>query len=163
MEIRKATLNDVPRMMEIYASARRFMVDNGNPTQWEDGYPQRELVQEDIRTGICRVICDGEEVCGVFALVADDDPWYRRIEDGHWRNDEPYVAIHRIASDGTRRGIFRCAADYAAERCDNIRIDTHKNNHIMQKLITGYGFVRCGTVFVAGNSPRIAYQWTRGV
>lgn len=147
--------------MQIYETAREFMIRNGNPTQWEDGYPQRELVQEDIRTGICRVICDGESICGVFAFLEDEDPWYRRIEDGQWKNDEPYVAIHRIGSDGTRHGIFRCAADYAKEHCDNVRIDTHKNNHIMQKLITGAGFTHCGTIFVVGNSPRIAYQWTR--
>ena len=130
--------------MEIYETAREFMIRNGNPTQWEDGYPQRELVREDIRTGICRVICDGETPCGVFAFLEDEDPWY-----------------HRIGSDGTRHGIFRCASDYAKALCDNVRIDTHENNHIMQKLITGAGFVHCGTVFVAGDSPRIAYQWTR--
>ena len=161
MTVRKAVPAELDRIMEIYSVAREFMIENGNPTQWEGGYPQRELVEEDIRTGICHVICDGEALCGVFALLDGDDPWYRRIVDGKWKNDAPYMAIHRIASDGTRRGVFRCAADYVAERCDNIRIDTHENNHIMQKLITGYGFVRCGTVFVAGDSPRIAYQWTR--
>lgn len=161
LTVRKATAADLEKIMQIYETAREFMIRNGNPTQWEDGYPQRELVGEDIRTGICRVICDGETPCGVFAFLEDEDPWYRRIEDGQWSNDEPYVAIHRIGSDGTRHGIFRCAADYAKAHCDNVRIDTHKNNHIMQKLITGAGFTHCGTIFVVGNSPRIAYQWTR--
>ena len=161
LTVRTATDADLDRVMEIYEIARAFMIENGNPTQWADGYPQRELVQEDIRTGICRVVCDGEKVCGVFVLLAGDDPWYRRIEGGQWRNDEPYLAIHRIASDGTRHGVFQCATDFAKERCNNVRIDTHRDNRVMQKLILKSGFIRCGTVFVAGDSPRIAYQWTR--
>lgn len=161
LTVRTATDADLDRVMEIYEIARAFMIENGNPTQWADGYPQRELVQEDIRTGTCRVVCDGEKVCGVFALLAGDDPWYRRIENGQWRNDEPYLAIHRIASDGTRHGVFQCAVNFAKERCDNVRIDTHRDNRVMQKLILKHGFIRCGTVFVAGDSPRIAYQWTR--
>ena len=42
MEIRKAKLADLPRMMEIYAEARAYMRRNGNPTQWANGYPSEE-------------------------------------------------------------------------------------------------------------------------
>ena len=161
LEVRKATDADFDRIMEIYAIARAFMIRNGNPTQWEDGYPQRDLVREDLRKGICRVICEGDILHGVFALFEGDDPWYHRIEDGQWLNDEPYVAIHRIASDGQTHGVFRCAAEHCKALCDNVRIDTHENNHAMRHLIEKNGFVHCGTVFVVGNSPRIAFQWTR--
>lgn len=34
MYIRKAAEGDLPRMMEIYAVARRFMAAHGNPNQW---------------------------------------------------------------------------------------------------------------------------------
>ena len=69
--------------------------------------------------------------------------------------------IERIASDGAKHGIFKCAADYCKSICDNIRIDTHHDNVIMQKLIEKNDFKRCGTIYVADGSPRIAYQWSR--
>ena len=161
LTVRKATDADYDRIMEIYAVAREFMIRSGNPTQWEDGYPQPELVREDLRKGICRVICEGDTICGVFALFEGDDPWYHRIEDGAWLNDAPYVAIHRIASDGQAHGVFRCAAEHCKALCDNVRIDTHENNLAMRHLIEKNGFVHCGTVYVVENSPRIAFQWTR--
>ena len=34
MKIRKSTEQDIERMMEIYAYARKFMAENGNPNQW---------------------------------------------------------------------------------------------------------------------------------
>ena len=37
MEIIKANETHIPEILEIYAKARKFMKDNGNPTQWEEG------------------------------------------------------------------------------------------------------------------------------
>ena len=37
MIIRKTTMEDLDEVMEIYAGARAFMAQNGNPTQWGDG------------------------------------------------------------------------------------------------------------------------------
>jgi hypothetical protein len=48
LQIRKATLDDLDRLMEIFEEARRFMCRTGNPNQWINGYPQRELIQEEI-------------------------------------------------------------------------------------------------------------------
>ena len=48
MEIIKANETHIPEILEIYAKARKFMKENGNPTQWEEGYPSREIVEKDI-------------------------------------------------------------------------------------------------------------------
>ena len=37
--IRQATSSDLPRILDIYAYARRFMAEHGNPTQWGDSRP----------------------------------------------------------------------------------------------------------------------------
>lgn len=42
----------------------------------------------------------------------------------------------------------------------NIRIDTHADNKTMQHLIEADGFTRCGIIYIADGTPRIAYQWT---
>lgn len=147
--------------MRIYEAAQDFMISSGNPTQWGRTYPAKELIEQDIETGVCHVICDDNVPHGVFALFSGDEPTYSYIENGKWLNDDEYVTVHRIASDGAVKGIFKSAIDYCKGICDNIRIDTHKSNIIMQKLIEKNGFEKCGIVYVRDGSPRIAYQWTR--
>ena len=59
LQIRKATLDDLDRLMEIFEEARRFMCRTGNPNQWINGYPQRELIQEEIRGFSLLCVCNG--------------------------------------------------------------------------------------------------------
>ena len=134
----------------------------GNPNQWGRSYPTEDLIRNDIGSGACHLICDGEAVHGVFALFSADEPTYQHIENGSWLNDEEYVTVHRIASDGKLHGLFDRAIDYCKGLSDNIRIDTHESNLIMQKLIERNGFEKCGRIYVADGSPRIAYQWSKG-
>lgn len=147
--------------MEIYHYAQEFMLRTGNPQQWGHSYPDPALIRADIRYGLCKVIFDETGVHGVFALLTGEEPTYAQIENGAWLNDEPYVTIHRIAGDGQVRGLFRCAAEHCKRLSANVRIDTHADNRIMQKLIERSGFQKCGTVYVRDGSPRIAYQWKR--
>ena len=160
LSVRKATIEDIDTIMNIYASAREFMKKTGNPDQWGSSYPPRALIEEDIRSGICRAVCDESGIHGVFALLEEADPSYEYIENGAWPDDGPYVTIHRIAGDGKVRGVFACAAGYCKQYARNVRIDTHARNVVMQRHIESNGFEKCGTVYLANGSPRIAYQWT---
>ena len=137
------------------------MIKKGNPKQWGHTYPAKELIENDITNGVCHVICEGEIPHGAFALLEGEEPTYKHIENGKWLNDDEYVTVHRIASDGKAHGIFDCAIRYCKSSYENIRIDTHKANTIMQSLIEKRGFVKCGTIYVADGSPRIAYQWSK--
>ena len=147
--------------MNIYHIAQDLMIKSGNPTQWGRTYPAYELIEQDIADEVCHLVCDDETLHGVFALFKGDEPTYSYIENGEWLNDDAYVTIHRIASDGKAKGIFKYAIDHCRKLSDNIRIDTHERNMIMQHLIEKNGFVKCGTIYVANGSPRIAYQWSR--
>lgn len=138
------------------------MIENGNLTQWGHSYPTRDLIENDILNGNCHVLCD-EFIHGVFALFKTPEPTYEYIENGKWLNDQEYVTIHRIASDGTRHDIFKYAVEYCKGISDNIRIDTHKDNLIMQKVIERNQFIRCGTIYVRNGSPRMAYQWSKSL
>lgn len=161
MHIRKATTDDLDSIMEIYKIAQDFMIKTGNPNQWGHTYPSRDLIKKDIDDGICHVICDDDDIHGVFALVSGDEPTYEYIENGQWLNDNAYVTVHRIVGDGKVGGIFKCAMKYCKNVCNNIRIDTHKSNLIMQSLIEKNGFRRCGTIYVRDGSARIAYHYAK--
>ena len=144
MNIRKATPVDLNRLMEIFDAARRFMAKTGNPNQWINGYPQRELIADEISRGDCYV-CENKEgkAIGTFCFVPSPDPNYTRI---------------RIASDGSEKGIFQACVNWCALHDSNLRADTHADNKVMQHLLEQNGFTRCGIIYVANGTPRIAYQ-----
>jgi RimJ/RimL family protein N-acetyltransferase len=156
---RGATQNEaeIAQILEIYAHARAQMAANGNPTQWGDSYPPRELLEEDIRSNRLFVYMLNGRMEAVFAFISGEDPTYAQI-DGAWLNDEPYGTLHRVASAGTRHGVGAEIIAWCMERCDNLRADTHADNKTMQHVLESNGFTRCGIIHVADGSPRIAYQ-----
>ena len=100
-QIRKATKQDLPRIEEIYAYARKFMAETGNPNQWGNTTPMTSQLVEDIRRGDLNVMVHDDMIHGVFYFYIGIDPTYGEIEDGQWRSDTPYGTIHRIAGDGS--------------------------------------------------------------
>lgn len=162
MHIRSANMADLDRIMEIYAHAQQFMRENGNPTQWSNTYPTRELIESDIANRVSYVVTDDAgKVQGVFVFANGPDKTYAVICGGAWKNDDPYGVIHRIASGGEVPGVFGAAIDYCKSRMDNLRIDTHENNRVMQHLITKNGFAFCGHITTHDGTDRLAYQYTK--
>lgn len=158
--IRNARPGDWDDIMEIYAIARGFMKTTGNPTQWGDTFPPEEMVREDIQLQQNYVVELDGRVQAVFALIPGVDPTYVVIE-GAWLNDEPYAAVHRVASRGEVKGLTDLILNWALDQYDNIRIDTHEDNVPMQRAITRNGFAPCGRVWMEDGSPRIAYHKKR--
>lgn len=155
--IRTAQWEDLPRIQEIYAYARKFMAETGNPNQWGNTTPMTCVLEDDIRKGDLFVMTKDEVIHGVFYFYIGIDPTYGVIEDGQWRSDTPYGTIHRIASDGSG-GVLSAAVAFGKERIDHLRIDTHEDNKIMQRAVAKHGFQRSGIIHLANGSPRIAYD-----
>ena len=148
MEIRSTEIKDLPLVMEIYDYARAFMRATGNTTQWIDGYPSEALIRREI------------EESHSFACI-DEDPTYQQIYEGTWLNNEPYGVIHRLATNGKQKGVSETCLNWCFERWPNLRVDTHRDNKVMQHILTKYGFQRCGIIYVKNGTERIAYQMTR--
>ena len=144
--IRHATETDLPRILEIYDIARRFMRQNGNMVQWVNGYPSEPLLRQDIANGDLYVMEDSGGVYCAFALVVGDDPTYAVI-DGAWQDTAtPYGTIHRM--------------EWAARRISHLRVDTHADNQVMRRCILREGFTYCGVIHVADGTPRVAFERT---
>lgn len=158
MTIRPANKNDLETIAAIYSYAREQMRLSGNPGQWGNDKPSFETIRNDIEKKQSYVIVEQNRICGVFAFLIGPDPTYRIIEDGAWLNDEPYGTIHRIAGNGQTNGILAKALSFCEAQINNIRIDTHDDNHIMQHLLAKYGFQKCGYIYVEDGSRRTAYQ-----
>lgn len=157
MIIRHTELTDLPAVMDIYAYARAQMKKNGNPHQWGDTNPTEADIAKDIQNKNSYVLERDGVLCGVFTFFIGEDPTYQIIE-GQWKQDGVYGAIHRVASNGKARGIFHHCLQFCESKIACLRIDTHRDNHIMQHLIEKHGFEKCGIIYIADGSPRIAYQ-----
>lgn len=158
MYVRKTERADINTVMQIYERARRYMIETGNPTQWREGYPPREMIEDDVERGISFVCVSEDGIEGVFVYFEGEDPTYLNIENGAWQNDLPYAVMHRMASAGRRKGIATFCLDWCFSKCHNLRVDTHKDNKTMQRVFEKNGFARCGIIYVADGTPRIAYH-----
>lgn len=166
--VRKATYEDVPELMEVFGKAREIMRASGNMHQWSDGYPSEEIIRKDIEEGVCYVHCDRklneetgkreERIIATMAFIPGPDPTYAKIHNGQWIDESPYYVIHRIAAAEPGHNVAFMLLDWAFLQTGNIRIDTHKDNVIMQHILAKQGFTHCGTIYLANGDPRETYQ-----
>ncbi|EFM24636.1 hypothetical protein HMPREF9225_1772 [Peptoniphilus duerdenii ATCC BAA-1640] len=157
MKIELAKKTDLDKLLKIYREAREFMKNSGNKTQWGDNKPSKETLERDIENKNLYKVVDFDEIVGAFALIYGEDKTYLEI-DGKWLNDEPYATLHRVASSGKARGIMSEIIKFSEEKYENLRIDTHKNNHKMLDKIRENGFTYCGVIKIDDGSPREAFQ-----
>ena len=160
--IRLAQNQDFKEILMIYAYARKFMAENGNPTQWGSTSPREEVLRNDIRQQQLYVIENDakDKILGVFALIIGEDPTYQRIEQGSWKDESLYGTLHRVASAPGAYGILKQALDFSSGKITHLRIDTHEDNEVMQHLILKNGFEKRGIIYTDDGSPRFAYEKT---
>ncbi len=159
MNIRKANAEDIDIIMDVFDAARLFMRKTGNDKQWIDGYPSKDLILNNIQDESFYVcMSDDGQIVGVFYFKVEEDWTYAKIYDGEWLNDKPYGVVHRIASNGKQKGIANFCLQWCFEQCNNIRVDTHRDNIIMQNTLKKNGYKQCGIIFVANGTERIAFQ-----
>ena len=172
MNIRTTTPQDIDAVMAIIEEARRTIAALGID-QWQNGSPNRAMITEDMALGQGRVVTDDDgAVIGTFALIYTGEPTYHRVCDGAWRTPDhaadgsfAYIAIHRVAISVARRGsgISTAIMEYAEEYArilgkTSLRIDTHRGNVVMRRMLEKHGFTHCGTIYLQNGDPRVAYE-----
>ncbi len=155
--VRPATTDDIERICHIYECARTFMREHGNPTQWRNSGPNREVALKDIEQGKSFVCLCNDIVVGTFFFAKGPDPTYSSIE-GKWLTEGDYFVVHRIASSGEYKGVGTFCMQWAMKNCECLRIDTHADNYVMQNMLDKLGFTKCGIIYLENGDPRIAYE-----
>ena len=167
MEIRRTEMSDLEALMPIFDEARATIASLGID-QWQNGYPNRSVITADIdgSRSYC-IVVDGE-ICGTFALIRDSEQTYNEIFDGEWLTGdgrEHYFAIHRVAISVKCRGkgistaiISYCAEEAKKANKTSLRIDTHRGNVVMRKMLEKHGFSHCGTIYLESGDERVAYE-----
>ncbi|MCF8416343.1 MAG: GNAT family N-acetyltransferase [Crocinitomicaceae bacterium] len=159
---RLATLTDLPAIWDILQQAiARRKADGSN--QWQDGYPNPEVVQNDIEKEVGFVLTLENEIAGYFVVLINDEPEYAKII-GKWLTNDDFAVFHRVAisednlGKGLAKSIFQFIEDYALKNdIFSVKADTNFDNHAMLSLFEKSGYVYCGEVYFRG-SPRRAYE-----
>ncbi|MCQ2431626.1 MAG: GNAT family N-acetyltransferase [Clostridia bacterium] len=170
MIFRKTTEPDIPAVLSLYEGARETMHARGID-QWTNGYPAESDLRADMEAGYAYVLADEDDTpAATCAVLHDGEITYNEI-DGKWLTDSPtgkactYTAIHRVAADKNRRGqglasrMIEAATELArAEGKISLRIDTHRDNIPMQRMLARNGFTHCGTITLLSGALRNAYE-----
>ena len=167
IQARKAQTGDFEAIMLLMSHAQAAIRTLGID-QWQDGYPEPELIASDIEKQIGWVFADGEAIAGYAVLLFGREPIYDEL-DGAWlTSGDRYVTIHRMAiDDGYRRtGLSRKMIAFAEEQARkqgllSVRADTHRGNLAMRGLMKNCGYEICGEVVYAmclGDPIRVAYE-----
>lgn len=161
MEFRKAGCRQTGEIADILSGGSARLRVQG-VDQWQRGYPNRATVEADVAAGVGMVLCEGEAVAAYGAVIFTGEPAYDDISGGVWLSDGPYAVIHRlcVAEPFLGRGcgaeFMRRAEEFVRGRVASLRIDTHPDNVIMQRLVRRAGFTYCGDVVI--ESRRLAFE-----
>lgn len=170
IEIRKSTVADIPALLSIFDEARGTIKALGID-QWQNGYPHSKVINDDIDCGESYLVTFDDAVCATFALIEHGESTYDKIFDGTWLTGESpsqapsYFAIHRVAISVCMRGqgIATKIIEFARRQAllagkSSLRIDTHRGNVVMRRMLEKHGFIHCGTIYLQDGAERVAYE-----
>ena len=168
MQFRRAKEQDAAVIMKIIEQAQADLKESGID-QWQNGYPNMEVILNDIMHNNSYVLIEGDQLIGAAVGTAvisfDGEETYSKIYNGNWISAGQYAVIHRIAiareykGKGLSSGIIENAEAMCREReVRSIRVDTHKDNISMQKMLSKNGFKYCGIIYLKDGSERLAYE-----
>lgn len=165
LQLRQARFEDIPSILEIYRDASKQMALMGID-QWQNGYPNQELLEDDIKRQESFVLCDGHVVVASAMVSSEKEISYDTI-DGAWHHAEPYYVVHRfcVSTTQTRKGYAQKMMHAILEHFSNpvIRIDTHLDNQPMLAFLEGFGFQRAGLIrlhnSIEKDPIRVAYDY----
>jgi GNAT superfamily N-acetyltransferase len=161
-QFRKATIPEIPQIWDILQQAIARRKEDGS-NQWQDGYPNPEVIKNDIDKNAGFVLTEGETIIGYTALLINDEPEYEKIV-GKWLTNNDFVVFHRVAIAETHLGkglatkLVGFIEDFAiSNNIYSIKADTNFDNFAMMKVFNKLGYVYCGEVYFRG-SARKAYE-----
>jgi GNAT superfamily N-acetyltransferase len=162
--LRHASASEVPQIWDIIRQAIVRRKNDGSQ-QWQDGYPNEDVIKQDITKGIGYVLIDDNIVAGYAAILFNDEPAYEQLK-GTWLTNGDFAVVHRVAiSDdylgkGLAQKIFLFVEDLAkGNNVFSIKVDTNFDNIPMLKILEKLGYTYCGEVTFRG-SFRKAFEKT---
>ena len=159
---RKAVITDIPYIWKILHEAIEHRKNDGS-MQWQDGYPNLNVIQKDVESGFGFVLTEDEIVIGYCAILINDEPEYTNIK-GNWLSNNDFIIFHRLAISKSKMGkgfakkIIKLVENFALNHnIYSVKADTNYDNIGMLKIFELLGYTYCGKVYFRG-SERLAFE-----
>jgi len=149
--IRKATILDIPIIMDMTKACAKTMISNGI-YQWNEHYPNKTAFENDIKRNELYILEIDGEVIGSIVVSTLMDEEYIPID---WStSNENNLYVHRLAIHPNYQGLgyaqqlMDFAEHYAIENSySSIRLDTFSQNKRNQKFYELRGYNRLGDIY----------------
>ncbi|HEX7366115.1 MAG TPA: GNAT family N-acetyltransferase [Pelobium sp.] len=162
IQLQKAALAQANEIWEILKQAIERRRKDGSK-QWQDGYPNLEIIQQDIEKEQGFILTDGRVILGYCAIIINDEPEYANLK-GKWLTNGDFVVFHRVAihknylGKGLAKKMIALIEEFALNNyIFSVKADTNFDNHAMLNIFEKLGYTYCGEVYFR-NSARKAFE-----
>ncbi|WP_073507876.1 aminoacyl-tRNA hydrolase [Streptobacillus notomytis] len=167
-KLRKAKLEDMEKILEIKELAIEYQKEIGL-TQWSNNYPLEKDFKNDIELKRGYIYEKDNQIYAYASLNYDIDNMYLKTYDGNINNNIDYSSIHRVMvnKNEMNKGIGKEFLEKLIRISTKdsrfvVRIDTHKDNIAMIKLIDKLNFKYIAKVHANDGTERNVFEYTLG-
>lgn len=163
--LRRATKKDIDAIWDLLQQGIEKRKNEGS-NQWQDGYPNREVVINDVDNSYGIVVENSfNEIVGYIAMIDEIEPAYEAI-DGQWLSpcNEKYIVFHRLIVNqskpikGLATWIMQNVEQLVLDKgIYSIKVDTNFDNIGMLRIFEKLDYQYCGKVYFRG-SQRLAFE-----
>jgi len=157
MNLQKAKQTELPIIWTIIQYAIEQRKQDGSD-QWQDGYPNKTTLQQDLDNGNAYVVMEDDTVLAYAAIIFDKEPAYENIK-GKWLSHGNYACVHRVAASKWAKGksigikLFQIIEQLCRDKkIYSIKLDTNFDNQPMLKILEKLQYTYCGEVYFRGGA-----------
>ena len=164
MLIKKASKQDLDQLLTVVKSCGKNLIDQGI-FQWNEEYPKREDLLEDIELQELWKLEDKNSIIGLIVLTENEDDEYQDVK---WlTKNHKNLYIHRLAvhpnfqGKGYAQKLMDFAEKYAMENgYKSIRLDTFSQNKRNQNFYEQRNYVKLESIYFPKQSafPFYCYE-----
>lgn len=152
MNIIKVQKQDLPSILDIISNCIEYMKSEGI-YQWDEFYPDSDIIENDINQGDCYVLKNNEKCIAYVAINEKQDPEYSKI---NWFTDGRKVLfIHRLSvhpefqGKGVAKKVLKFIEDFATKNnYSSIRLDAYSANEKALKLYENFNYKKVGQFYL---------------
>lgn len=150
-------------IVHMFEDVKKVMAKN-NIYQWNQDYPNRDIISEDLRQGHLYLMQKDGKVAAAVTLDRFIPPEYDEIS---WRDRSgQYLAVHRLCvnpvfqGQGIAKKLVQEIENFAREKgYTSIRLDTKTTNQRAMNLYESQGYEKRGEFYFPDfDRPFVAYE-----
>ena len=150
MIIRKANKTDLDNIMKMYKSCVTGMLKNGID-QWDDSYPNTEIITEDLNVGTYYVVEMDGTIIGGVNIDKNQDDTYLALD---WEDkSDSFLVVHRLGvkeefwNKKIGKDLMLFTEKLVIEKgLKSIRLDTYSGNPKAMEFYRRLGYSELGTI-----------------